>query len=115
MTASVRLDPSDETIIDPLHIARSHSERTRGLLGRTSLPEREGMWFPECRFIHTFGMQFPIDLLYLNTHHEICKIVHALPPSRLSACLTADSVIELQSGAAKRMGLRRGIVLNIVE
>lgn len=87
----------------------------RGLLDRTSLAEGEGMWFPRCRLIHTFGMKFPIDLVYLDERHQVCKVVEGLRPGRLSACLAADSVIELDFGAAEALGLCRGTKLKIVD
>ena len=115
MIARAVLEQNGATVVARLHVARGARERTRGLLGRDALPDGEGMWFPACRLIHTFGMKFPIDLVYLNRRLEICKIVAGMQPGRLSACLGAESVIELTSGAAKKLGLSRGIRLKIVE
>ena len=107
---------SDQTVvIEPLHVARRFDERTRGLLDRTALADAEGLWLPRCRLVHTFGMKFPIDLVYLTESGEICKVVEGLRPARLSACLGAASVIELKSGAARTLGLTRGIRLQIQE
>lgn len=115
MMARAVLDQEERTVIERLHVARSRRERMRGLLGRDSLADGEGMWFPACRLIHTFGMKFAIDLVYLDERFEVCKIVAGLRPARLSACLAAESVIELSSGAARKLGLSRGDRLKIVE
>ena len=96
-------------------MARTSRERRRGLLGRNSLADDEAMWFPACRLIHTFGMKFPIDAVYLNADGEVCKVVTGLRPGRLSACLAAESVIELKFGAARRSGLDIGIKLTILK
>lgn len=115
MTARVVREEDGATVICPLHVARERAERMRGLLDHASLGDAEGMWFPRCRLIHTFGMKFPIDLVYLTPSREVCKVVEAVPPARLSACLAADSVIELRGGAARLLGLARGARLRILE
>jgi hypothetical protein len=103
------------TVIDPLHVPRGMLARMRGLLGRDGLAYGEGMWFAPCWSIHTFGMRFAIDIVYLNRHGEVCKIVSEMRPGRLSACLSASSVIELASGGARKLGLSRGTKLQIVD
>lgn len=115
MMARAVLEHEERTVIERLHVARSWRERRRGLLDRDSLADDEGMWFPACRLIHTFGMKFAIDLVYLDERFEVCKIVEQLRPARLSACLAAESVIELSCGAARKLGLSRGDRLKIVE
>jgi len=115
MTAQAVRETDGAPLIDPLHVARSPAERMRGLLGRDGLAPGEGMWFPDCRLIHTIGMRFRIDLVYLNRHLRVCKVVPGLRPWRLSACLAARSVIELSFGAAQTLGLHPGVKLKIVE
>jgi len=115
MTARAVRESDGVTVVDPLHVPRRARERMRGLLGRQALADGEGMWIPKCRLIHTFGMKFPIDLVYLDGGHSVCKVVEDVRPGRLSACLTAESVIELGSGAAKELGLSRGTKLSIIE
>jgi len=114
MTARAVREPGGDTVVERLHVASTARERMRGLLGRTSLAEGEGMWFPRCRLIHTFGMRFPIDLVYMDEGRVVRKVVEKLRPGRLSACLGADSVIELNAGAVKAAGLCRGTKLKIV-
>ena len=113
MTARAVTVPDGRTIIDPLHVPTGARARMRGLLGRDSLDDSEGMWLRRCRMVHTFGMRFAIDLVYLNADNEVCKIVEEVRPGRISACLGAESVIELNRGAARRLGLRAGVCLSI--
>ncbi len=115
MTVRALREPEGAVLIEHLHVCRTASERIRGLLGRNSVGPAEGMWFPRCRLIHTFGMKFPIDLVYLDEQLVVRKTVEGLRPARLSACLGAESVIELASGAARALGLCRGVKLRIAE
>jgi uncharacterized membrane protein (UPF0127 family) len=95
-----------------LEVANTSSKRNKGLLGRDSLPAGEGLWILPCEAVHTFWMQFPIDLIYLDRKNGIRKLVSDLPPWRLSACLTAHSVIELPAGTILRTQTQRGDVLD---
>jgi uncharacterized membrane protein (UPF0127 family) len=53
-------------------------------------------------------MQFPIDLVYLDRDLRVKKVRSDVPPWRLSACLSAHSVLELASGTIRRTQTRRG-------
>lgn len=82
-------------------LADQGAARRKGLLGRQSLSSGEGLWIMPCEAVHTFGMQFPIDLLYLDRSHRIIKISSDVPPWRLSICLSGHSVLELASGVIR--------------
>jgi hypothetical protein len=53
-------------------------------------------------------MRFPIDLVYLDRRRRVKKIRSAVPPWRLSACLSAHSVIELAAGTIRRTQTSEG-------
>lgn len=79
-------------------IADHGAARNRGLLGRTSLPPGSGLWIVPCESVHTFFMKFPIDLVYIDREKRVKKVRSNVGPWRLSACLTAHSIIELPAG-----------------
>jgi uncharacterized membrane protein (UPF0127 family) len=81
-----------------VEIADEGAARRKGLLGRNQLPAGEGLWIVPCESVHTFGMRFPIDLVYLDRNKKVKKVRSGVPPWRLSACLSAYSVVELASG-----------------
>jgi hypothetical protein len=91
-----------------LEVADSGKRRNKGLLGRDSLPPGDGLWIVPCESVHTFFMRFPIDLVYLDKEHRIRKVRSAVGAWRLSACLTAHSVIELPAGTIRATETRRG-------
>jgi len=79
-----------------------HGTRLRkGLLGRKMLAAGEGLWITPCEAVHTFGMQFPIDLVYLDRDKRVTKVSYDVPPWRVSVCLSAHSVLELASGSIR--------------
>jgi uncharacterized membrane protein (UPF0127 family) len=94
-----------------MEVADSSAKRNKGLLGRECLARGEGLWIHPCEAIHTFWMRFPIDLVYLDRKMRIRKLVCAVPPWRLSACLRAHSVLELPSGTIRETQTQPGDTL----
>jgi hypothetical protein len=84
-----------------LEVAGTGKNRRRGLLGRESMAFGEGLWIVPCEAVHTFFMRFPIDLVYLDRDKRIRKLTRDVAPWRLSACLSAHSVLELPAGTLR--------------
>ena len=84
----------------------SQARRT-GLLGRQSLPHDTVLAIAPSNAIHTFGMQFPIDVLYINREGRVVKRVLGLKGRRLSAAWRGFAVLEFGAG-------HRGVALTQV-
>lgn len=95
-------------------LANRGAARRKGLLGRDGLAEGEGLWIVPCEAVHTFGMRFPIDLVYLSRKRRVKKVRKAVPAWRISACLTAQSVLELPAGTIASTQTRCGDQIEIV-
>ena len=104
-----------EILASQVWVANTPWTRIKGLLGRSSLPRSEAMWIKPCNSIHTFFMKFPIDLVYLGKDRKVRKVRHAVKPWRLSACLSAHSILELPAGAAAKSGTQAGDELGVEE
>jgi uncharacterized protein len=94
-----------------LEVADSGPKRNKGLLGRKGLAAGEGLWIIPCESVHTFFMQFPIDLVYLDRKHVIKKVREGVPPWRISVCFSAHSILELPSGTIRSTETRTGDTL----
>jgi len=83
-------------------LARAERGRARllGLARLDALPARYALHFPRCRSVHTAGMRFPLDLVWLGTAGEPVRVDRAVPPRRLRTCLAARSVVEVGAGRA---------------
>lgn len=81
-----------------VHQARSWAARRDGLAGLPELPGHLGLWIAPCRSIHTLGMRFALDLVWLDGHDTVIGVAHAVTPWRLRSNWTARSVIEVTSG-----------------
>jgi uncharacterized membrane protein (UPF0127 family) len=104
--------PDGRPLLDRLRFARSLASRTRGLLGRRSLPQGEGLAFRE-KSIHMFFMRMPLDIVFCDADLHVVRIVHNLSPWRLAGCRRARFVLEIGPGEAARLGLREGMALRV--
>jgi hypothetical protein len=87
----------------------------RGLLGRSHLPDGEGLLLEPAYAIHTAFMRFPIDIVFLDSHMRVMKVVDSLPPWRTAGAHQAFSVLELAAGEAGRRGVGVGDRLDVQE
>ena len=83
--------------------ADSRSRRT-GLLKHDRLAPGEGLWIAPCEAVHTFGMKFTIDVVYLSRTRKVVKIRKHMGKRRISVCLRAHSVLELPAGVLDETG-----------
>ena len=97
----VRNLSKDTMLADRADIADTSRKRKTGLLKHTKLDPGEGLWISPCEAVHTVGMKFPIDVLFLDKKRRVIKIRPAMPRWRLAGSLRAYSVLELPSGAAE--------------
>ncbi len=102
MIYTVANETRNTTIGRDVLLANSSEERRAGLLKQDSLAEGCGLWIIPCEGIHTFFMRFAIDVIFLDKQNRVRKIRPALRPWRLSACITAKSVLELPAGTAQQ-------------
>ena len=109
----IRNQTRNTVLATAAEVADTSAKRRTGLLKHTKLEPGDGLWITPCESVHTFFMKFAIDLVYLNRQKKVSKVRHAVPPWRLSACLTAHSIIELPAGTAKETGTERGDQLSI--
>ena len=82
--------------------------RKRGLLGRHSLPAGSALVIAPSSAIHTFGMRFPIDVIFARRDGRVIKLRRSLPAARLAVALRAFAVIEMAPGAIEGAGLAVG-------
>jgi uncharacterized membrane protein (UPF0127 family) len=98
-----------------LEVADTGAKRSKGLLGRKGLAPGEGLWIVPCESVHTFFMQFPIDLVYLDRKHRVRKVRSNVSPWRMSACLSAHSIIELPAGTIRETRTKSGDIVEFTD
>lgn len=82
MTSSITRIRDSKVVASPAHVADSFGSRFRGLLGRAGLDFQEGLLIMACRDVHTCGMRFSIDVIFLNDALEIVRLTPNTRPWR---------------------------------
>ncbi|MFZ3207512.1 MAG: DUF192 domain-containing protein [Geobacteraceae bacterium] len=73
--------------------------RLKGLLGRKALTAGEGLLIKPCKGVHTFGMRFPIDVVFLDKQNFVIACKKNMAPNRLTPVYPrAATVLELSAG-----------------
>lgn len=86
--------------------------RLKGLIGRRGLADGEALLIRSCKGVHTVGMRFPIDVVFLDRDDRVVAVKEKMPPNRMSAIyLRASSALELPAGAVERSRTRPGDTL----
>ena len=97
-------------------VADSYLRRLVGLLGKTRRWTRHGrgLWIVPSRGVHTIGMMFPIDLIFLGKQKEVVHVEEYVRPFRISnVSMKASSVLELPPHTIYRTGTKVGDRLEI--
>ena len=75
--------------------------RVARLVGLALLPRQRagpGLLIPHCRSVHTFGMRFALDVLFLDGENRVVEVPRAVGPNRFVSCRSASAVLELPAG-----------------
>lgn len=101
------VDPASGRLLVEAAVARGFAGRSVGLLGLHGLPRGQGLLI-RTHQVHTVGMLFAIDAVYLTGEGRVLK-VRTLRPGRFGPLvLGARWVLEIAEGEAARLGLAPG-------
>jgi uncharacterized membrane protein (UPF0127 family) len=92
------------TLVDgmSLAVADRRTARLAGLAGMRALPPRTALLIPGCRSVHTIGMRFALDLIWLDGDGEIVDVIASVRPGRIVTRRHARAVVETTAGAGAR-------------
>jgi uncharacterized membrane protein (UPF0127 family) len=103
------IDGETNTVIaEEVAVARGIWSRFWGLMGRKRLPDGHGLLLAPCSSVHTFFMRFPIDVIFLDRHSVVVKIVHSMRPWRTALGGGGKDALELNAGEALRLEIQPG-------
>lgn len=108
----------DTYLATALAVADGHWTRLRGLLGLSADDFRNGtgLWIVPCHGVHTLGMGFPIDVIYLDEALTVVHVEENLRPWRVAPVrMQATSVLELPSHTARETGTGVGDRIEILK
>ena len=90
--------------------------RLRGWLGEPPPPPGcpvLGLLLP-VRWVHTVGMRFDLDLVFLDAQGYVTATYYAVPPARIRGCWRARMVLELPAGSPWAQSVVPGAVCRLM-
>ena len=104
---------SDARVLASVEVVSDRRAKGKGLLGRDHL---EGAFLiRNCRWVHTLGMRFPLDIAYLDAEGHVLKTIRMSRHRVGIPVWKARSVLEAEAGAFARWGLHVGDVVELRE
>jgi uncharacterized membrane protein (UPF0127 family) len=99
-------------IAHEVRIAYSLGARLRALSRERSLPTRAGLLLTPARGIHTLGMRFAVDVVFLTPQMRVIGLAPCVQPWRvLLAPRGTGRVLELAAGQIAATGLKPGVFI----
>ena len=106
----------DRVLGDGIQEASSPVSRLKGLLGLSRLASGEGLWISPCNSIHSLGMVFEFDVLFLDAGMRVVALYRSFRKNRISRIYwDARGVLELPEGTIERTGTEVGDEIEIRE
>jgi uncharacterized protein len=103
----------DARVLASAEVCDARAARRTGLLGRDTFDG--AIVLRPCRWVHTIGMRFPIDVAFLSDDGEVVKTMQMHRHRIGIPVWRATTVVEAEAGAFARWGLRVGDVVEIRE
>lgn len=95
-------------------VADSFIKRLIGLIFKKDLKDEEGLLICPCAQVHTFGMKYCIDVVFLSQDNIILGIEQRIKPKRISRYIRGSKkVLEMKEGMTEIYGLKKGDNLKI--
>ncbi|MCU7906772.1 MAG: DUF192 domain-containing protein [Candidatus Thiodiazotropha sp. (ex Epidulcina cf. delphinae)] len=95
----------DEATGLQVRLADGYLSRLSGLLGKKRLNDSEGLLLKRCSAVHTIGMRYPLDLVFMDRQGKVLKCREGVKPCRAVAGGGAYYTLELNQGVIRKQGI----------
>ncbi len=111
IVGSISRKDNQQCLLSNVMCTSNPLERMRGLLGKAPLQKDQALLITSCSSVHTMGMTYPIDLVFLDKHWKIRKIVKSLVPWRMAWSFSSSTVLEMAPGTIDNLNLNMDMQL----
>jgi protein-S-isoprenylcysteine O-methyltransferase Ste14/uncharacterized membrane protein (UPF0127 family) len=97
-----------------IFLVKGFIARLSGLIGTEQLAQNEGLYFTPCSGIHTFGMRYAIDAVFLNRSGCVIHCINNLKPNKVTKIIpSAAGVLELSAGFIRSHQIQEGDCIQV--
>lgn len=117
MAGTIRVtNPARDTVLaERAAVADTAARRVVGLLRHTGLETGEGLLITPCNSIHSIGMKFVFDAIFLDKENRVLHLIEKMKPWRVSKLVwSGRSVLELPGGVIASSGTQVGDTLALI-
>lgn len=94
--------------------AENFRSRLKGLLGTEALPDGQGLWISPCTSVHSFGMRYEIDLIFLDREERVLETYCYFGRNRITRPIRkAKGVLELPPGTIYKTDTQKGDMVRL--
>ena len=105
----------DKLLLSDVKIANNIWLRFKGLMFTSKKDSVSGFLIPNCNWIHTLFMRYPIDVVYLDSNYKVLDVEKYVKPWRMCLPrLKAKHVLELSPGLVADNSFSTGEVLKCI-
>jgi uncharacterized protein len=102
-------ESSNMVVASRVKQATTYLKRLLGLLFSAPLKPNDGLWFTPCNSIHTIGMKFAIDVVFLDRNGTVLRVYSSLPPGKIVPIIwRAHHCVELSPGTLAKSNTKDG-------
>ena len=103
-----------QTLPHRVHLADSMYSRLIGLLGTIKADPLIALHIVPGNGVHTFGMKYPVDIVFLDKNHKVLHVVKYLQQNKITKIISsAKSIVEFLAGSVDKHNIVIGDYLNI--
>lgn len=95
-------------LFNRIEIANTFLSRIKGLLTRDGFGDCNGMLLTPCGYVHTFGMKFDIDLVFLDRDNRVVECRHNVGANKWAGTMNAKHTLELPAGILESLNIKTG-------
>jgi len=100
-----------EILFGQVRHARDFFSRLRGLLLTSPMLPDDGLLLSPCGQVHTIGMSYPIDIIFLDQAGCVLRCLSNVRPFRAASAPGAVHTLEVAAGQIERLGIMPGQTL----
>ncbi|MES9970360.1 MAG: DUF192 domain-containing protein [Candidatus Thiodiazotropha sp.] len=89
-----------------VQMADSYFSRLRGLMGKKSMGDTGGLLLKKCSAVHTIGMRYTLDLVFMDKSGKVLKCTEGVKPFRTASARGAYYTLELNQGMIQKQDIK---------
>jgi len=98
-----------QKIAGDVYVADTFLTRLKGLLFKKEMNEDKGLLIRPCSQVHTIGMKFNIDVVFLSNSGEVVHTEIDMEPGSVSPHIKfSNQILELKGGTIRKLSITRG-------